>query len=344
MKRIFITGGTGFLGKSMLDYRLRNPEWEWAQAEWVILSRSPERFTAGYPQLANQAGVSLVSGDVRDFVFPEGPFDVIIHAATSAVVTLSDDEMTSVIVKGTQHVVDFAKSVDCKTILFTSSGAVYGPRTEPAHEGDACNPTTAYGKGKLAAERLLVESELDVKIARCFAFVGPHLNRKIHYAIGNFIQNCLDGAPVVINGDGTPLRSYLYADDLVEWLFSILERGRTGQPYNVGSNEGVSIRNLAERVRSALGAKNEIKVLGVPSGGAPSVYVPNVARGQGELGLTVKIGLEDAVKLSVKEISRRPQNGHDQGSADGVKGLVKWRGKPATLSQMDEAIAREACR
>ena len=126
MRRIFITGGTGFFGKSMLDYRLRHPDWEWAQAEWIILSRAPERFAAEYPQLANQEGISFVAGDVRDFAFPQGPFDAIIHAATSAVTTLSDEEMTSVILDGVRHVVDFAKATGCRTILFTSSGAVYG--------------------------------------------------------------------------------------------------------------------------------------------------------------------------------------------------------------------------
>ena len=90
MRRIFITGGTGFFGKSMLDYRLHHPDWEWAQAEWIILSRSPERFADEYPQLANQAGIAFVGGDVRDFAFPQGPFDAIIHAATSAVTTLSE--------------------------------------------------------------------------------------------------------------------------------------------------------------------------------------------------------------------------------------------------------------
>ena len=96
MRRIFITGGTGFFGKSMLDYRLRHPDWEWAQAEWIILSRAPERFAADYYQLANQAGISFVGGDVRDFAFPRGPFDAIIHSATSAVTTLSDEEMTGI--------------------------------------------------------------------------------------------------------------------------------------------------------------------------------------------------------------------------------------------------------
>ena len=70
--RLFITGGTGFFGKSMLDYRLRHPEWPWAKVEWVVLSRSPERFAASCPSLANQPGVSFVDGDVRDFTLLDG--------------------------------------------------------------------------------------------------------------------------------------------------------------------------------------------------------------------------------------------------------------------------------
>ena len=297
---LFITGGTGFFGKSMLDYRLRHPEWKWAQAEWTVLSRSPERFAASCPQLAKQPGVSFVAGDVRDFAFPQRRFDAIIHAATSAVTTLSDEEMTSVIVDGARHVADFAKAAGCRAILFTSSGAAYGPRDSSANENDFCAPANAYGKGKLAAERLLMDSGLDVKIARCFAFAGPHLNRTIHFAIGNFIQNCLDGKPIVINGDGTPLRSYLYADDLVEWLFAILERGESGRPYNVGSDRAVSIRELAETVRRVLGSNSEIVVKGTPvSGAKPSVYVPSIERARMELGLEVKVGLEKAIEFSV---------------------------------------------
>ena len=298
--RLFITGGTGFFGKSMLDYRLRHSEWPWAKAEWVILSRSPERFAAAYPRLANQPGVSFTIGDVRDFALPSGSFDAIIHAATSAVTTLSDAEMTSVIMDGARHVADFAQAAGCGRILFTSSGAVYGPRITPSCEGDACEPATAYGNGKLAVERLLADAGFDLKIARCFAFVGPHLNRGIHFAIGNFIQNCLDGKPIIINGDGTPLRSYLYADDLVEWLFAILERGETGRPYNVGSDRAVSIRELAETVRNALGSKSEIIVKGTPKAGErPSVYVPSIECARGELGLDVKVSLENAIRFSV---------------------------------------------
>ena len=300
MKSLFITGGTGFFGKSMLDYRLRHPDWKWSKAEWIILSRSPERFAETYPHLAKQPGVSYVAGDIRDFAFPDGRFDVIIHAATSAVTTLSDEEMTSVILDGARRVVSFAKAVACRTVLFTSSGAVYGPQSKPIGEDAACCPTTAYGRGKLAAEQLLTDSVPDVKVARCFAFVGPYLNRRIHYAIGNFIQDCIDGRPIVINGDGTPLRSYLHADDLVEWLFAALERGESGRPYNIGSDQGLSIRELAETVRRVLGAKNDITVKGVPQPGAkPSVYVPDIARARRELGVDVTVTLEEAIRRSV---------------------------------------------
>ena len=298
MKRIFVTGGTGFFGKSILDYLKRHPDFR-AGDEWTILSRDPERFRAQNAALLDQdRKIGFVAGDVRDFK-AEGRYDEIIHAATAAVTTLSDDEMTSTIVGGTRHVLAFAKSCGARKILLTSSGAVYGPQVAPVGEDASCNPVTAYGKGKLAAERMCVASGLDAKIARCFAFVGPYLNRGIHYAIGNFIRDCLAGEPIVIKGDGTPQRSYLYADDLVEWLFAVLDRGVSGRPCNVGSPEALSIREVAERVREALDAKNDIRVLGAPVPGTPpSVYVPDVSRARRELGLRITVGFADAVRRS----------------------------------------------
>ena len=296
--RIFDTGGTGVFGKSILDYLKRHPDFR-AGDEWMILSRDPERFQSRNADLLDQGRkIGFVTGDVRDFC-AEGRYDEIIHAATAAVTTMADDEMTSTIVEGTRHVLDFAKSCGAKKILLTSSGAVYGPQTAPVGEDAPCNPVTAYGKGKLEAERMCVESGLDAKIVRCFAFTGPYLNRDIHYAIGNFIRDCLAGEPIVIKGDGTPQRSYLYADDLVEWLFAVLDRGVSGCPYNVGSPEGLSIREVAERVRAALGTKNDIRVLGVSvSSTPPSVYVPDVSRAVRELGLRDTVDLTTAVRHS----------------------------------------------
>ena len=94
------------------------------------------------------------------------------------------------------------------------------------------------------------------------------------------------------------MRSYLYADDLVEWLFAILDRGEPGRPYNVGSPHGLSIRELAETVRSTLGTANDIQILDTPTGALPSVYVPDTSRTMTELGLKVKVDLAEAIRLS----------------------------------------------
>lgn len=299
MKRIFITGGTGFFGKSMLDYRLRHPEWAWAKAEWVVLSRSPRRFQADSRYLANQPGVSFVAGDIRDFDFPKLSFDAIIHAAASPITDLSDEEQISVMTDGARRVIGFANAVKCETILFTSSGAVYGPRTSPAREEDACCPATAYGKGKLAAERVLLESGLDVKIARCFAFVGPYLDRRAQYAIGNFIQDCLDGHEIIIKGDGTPLRSYLYSDDLVEWLFAILQYSvEQGGVFNVGSAAALSIAETARAVCDALCVNNGIRICKAASSALPSAYVPDITKVRRAIGVQETVPLQQAIRLS----------------------------------------------
>ena len=299
MKRILITGGTGFFGKSMLDYRLRHGQQ--IDAEWIIVSRNPAAFFQDCPQFAKIAGVRLTEGDVlHESVLADdngiGQIDALIHAAAILDPSAPENSIRFAAIDGTRHVISLAQRVGCKKILFTSSGAVYGQSASPVGESDECKPVTPYGRGKVAAECLLVESGLDVKIARCFSFVGKYLNRMIYYAIGNFIQNCLDGKPIVINGDGTPLRSYMYADDLVEWLFAILERGASGRPYNVGSDRALSIMELAETVRRVLGSKSEILVKGAPKPGErPSVYVPNISRATRELGVAVKVPLEQAI-------------------------------------------------
>ena len=299
-RQIFVTGGTGFFGKSILDYRLRNLDFL-SRTNLIILSRDPPAFCERYPDLAGQPGISWIKGDVcnldRNALDRFSP-DAILHAAALLNPAASEAEIRNVALAGTRNIIALAKRHNCQKLLLTSSGAVYGPAFQPLNENHPTIPSTPYGKAKLDVERLCLESGVSTLITRCFAFTGRYLDRSIYYAIGNFIQDCLDNKPIVIKGDGTPLRSYLYADDLVEWLFAILDRGEPGRPYNVGSPHGLSIRELAETVRSALGATNNIQVLGTPTGAPPSVYVPDTGRAMTELGLKVKVDLPEAIRLS----------------------------------------------
>ena len=143
------------------------------------------------------------------------------------------------------------------------------------------------------------ESGINTVLPRCFSFTGPYLNRNIHFAIGYFIRDALAGNEIIIQGDGMPLRSYLYADDLVEWLFRILECGRSGEAYNVGSDEAVSIADLARRVKRLLGSSGEVLIQGEKQSqlGA-NRYIPDIGRAQKELNLQVRTSLDEAILRS----------------------------------------------
>ncbi|HSN13747.1 MAG TPA: NAD-dependent epimerase/dehydratase family protein, partial [Anaeromyxobacteraceae bacterium] len=140
------------------------------------------------------------------------------------------------------------------------------------------------------------EHGFDAVIARCFAFAGPYLPLDAHYAIGNFVRDALARGPIRVGGDGTPLRSYLYGADLALWLWTLLARGRAARPYNVGSEDAVSIAELARIVARVLdtGRGVEIAKAAVP-GRAAERYVPSTRRIREELGLAPTFTLEEAI-------------------------------------------------
>ncbi len=191
-------------------------------------------------------------------------------------------------VDGTRRVLDLALETGAERMLFTSSGAVYGPRVadfSPVSEEELIAPApedtaAAYGEGKRAAEFLCAaaweERGLITTVARCFAFVGPRLPLASGFAIGNFIGDALSGDPIRVQGDGSAVRSYLYASDLALWLWTILLHGQAARPYNVGSEQAITIRELATTVARVVGGAKGVDVAGVALPGTPrSRYVPD---------------------------------------------------------------------
>ena len=135
----------------------------------------------------------------------------------------------------------------------------------------------------------------DFLIARCFSFLGPWLPLEGNFAAGNFIGDALAGRPIQVKGDGRPYRSYLHGEDLAKWLWTILLRGVHGRPYNVGSGEAISIADLACRVRDLLVPGAEVRIIEAPEQGPPPRYIPSVERVRLELGLTPRLGLDQAI-------------------------------------------------
>lgn len=302
---VFVTGGTGFFGKSIFSMLKRGFA---PMLKFTVLSRDPERFITMNPEFAEMELVDFITGDVRNFAFPARSFDYVFHAAAPTI-KMPPGVVRDIVIAGTRRVLEFSRQCGAKRLLFISSGAVYGPQPPDLigiPENFPCHPVTEYGIAKYEAEKMCLDSGIECEIARCFSFVGPYLRRDIHFAIGNFIRDCLAGRNIEIKGSGTPYRSYLYADDLVRWLFKVLFDGKPGEAYNIGSDRPISIMELAEKVRKVLHSQNPIVACekSVP-GVRPERYVPDIRKIQRELNVSVEINLEDAI---MKSIQNSPQN------------------------------------
>ncbi len=297
-KHILVTGGTGFFGRSLLALLARG---NFPEFRFTLCARNAEEFSRLHPEWRSPR-VRFLSADVRTLRFPAEKIDFVIHAAAPAVLPESCPAQRDIILAGTEHVLAEAARTGVKRMLNISSGAVYGrQQAEFQPETGPLSPTTSYGRAKLEAEECCAASPVPSVHARCFAFVGPHLPEDIHFAAGNFLRDARNGGPIVVNGDGTPLRSWMYADDLIVWLMEILLRGKPGSAYNVGSEEACSIRSLAELVATLSGNGPTVEVHGTPLPGAiPERYVPSVRKARETLGLRPAFDLRRALAATME--------------------------------------------
>jgi len=314
--RLFITGGTGFFGCWLLESFLFANQQLDLKASASVLTRRPDSVKQTLPHLMLNPAITLHQGDVRNFEFPKGEYSHIIHAATDASAKLNNENpllMLDTIIEGTRRTLDFAVHCKAEKFLLTSSGAVYGKQPSGMTHipedymgaPDPLDPKSAYGIGKRTAEQLcaLYAKQYGVSstIARCFAFVGPYLPLDIHFAIGNFIRDAMNGGPIIIKGDGTPVRSYLYAADLAIWLLTILLRGEKGRAYNVGNDESLSMIVVAQRVAEQFQLKAAVEIRKKPNLQKPlERYVPDVSRAKNELGLKEYIHFNDAIAFTIQ--------------------------------------------
>ena len=311
-QRLFLTGGTGFFGTWLTESFLHINRALKLNAQLTVLTRNPEAFRHKAPHLARDPALTLLQGDVRDFTFPEEKHTHILHAATEASASQLAEhphQMLSTILAGTERTLTFAAHTGASKLLLTSSGAVYGTQTMPLmpedHPGapDPLLPGSVYGEGKRASElmcSLAASQKLEIKIARCYAFFGPHLPLDTHFAAGNFLRDALAGRPIHIASDGSSVRSYLYASDLTIALWTMLFRAPSMRAFNIGSEDAITIRELAHLTAVTVlpqnGPQTTVTVAGTPDPTRrPHRYVPSTQRAQHELGLRQTVSLEQAL-------------------------------------------------
>lgn len=309
---LLLTGGTGFIGKWLLATFLRANRMLELSARIIVLSRKPNAFLQQFPEFQGGKEIEWLTGDIRH-ISPDlaGDCAFAIHAATDVVASSSPSDTLDTCILGTRRILDaMMPGTAIRRVLLLSSGAVYGstpPELDVIPETWLGAPntlmsTSAYGEGKRVSELICAiaaaaQPNLEIPIARCFSFVGPHLPLDRQFAIGNFIRAALCGEDVQIQGDGTARRSYLYAADLALWLWCLLFEGQSLRAYNVGGTESLSIAELAQRVLSVLDAPGRVHIARqTVAGVAVQKYVPDVHRIQDELALPVALSLDEAIR------------------------------------------------
>lgn len=308
--RILIAGGTGIVGKWLLFSLLYMDQQEGLDIRITVLSRDPQKFSLQFPALGGDPRICWLQGDARTFdLMPGCSFSHVIHAATDVVASISAAEVFDTCFTATQNILRMARQSGASRLLLLSSGAVYGKTSQEqgaiseSYVGplDMLDPTSAYAQGKRSAELLCaIESTrgaLAIPIARCFAMVGPYLPLDKHFAIGNFIQAALARTPLLVQGDGTPIRSYLYMSDVTERLLLLLLAGRSGAAYNIGGSVPVTISELAQCVVSTLDVDVEVQIRNVAMHGAhANRYYPNTELINKEFSLPPEIPLSQAIR------------------------------------------------
>lgn len=315
MANLLVIGGTGFFGKSILDGFQRGLLKPWGIETIDIMARQTEEFKDKHTNLINDRVRFHTLDITKCNTLPKAEY--VIHAAASsnAINYLMQPEEEKINIQaGIYNYCKLALEYHKHSkIVLCSSGAVYGQQSDAVEfisENTLLEPIGSlaenkknYAAAKRDAENAFLElgrAGLQVSIARCFAFVGKYLPLNQHFAIGNFIGDALKGQAIRVNAEHRVYRSYLYADDLVEWLLSIAELSSRDCPlFNVGSDEPIEIHKLAEMIAELNNVDVIYKEL---KNDYIDRYIPSICKAF-EYKMAIKYALKDSIKATLRELS-----------------------------------------
>lgn len=318
-RRIFVTGGTGFLGRSLLDYLREGADRHGADVRVTVLSRSPERFLHAHPQYAGLPWLDFVAGDLSSLPAIDAlAYTDLIHGAADTHSGVDALAWLEQLITGTRNVLETARQAGVERLLFISSGAAYGPqphdvttlREDHPFAPSPMDVRALYGHGKRMAEHLCAQYAAsggpECVVARCFAIVSPHVPLDGPYAMGNFLRDALTGQGIRIAGSGRTIRSYIDGRDMAHWMLTLMRWGLSGEAYNVGSDQPVSMLELATAIRDVVGIDQPIEVGDPDERTGRSVYLPSIAKA-GELGLRIEIPLREALARTARTLQAAPR-------------------------------------
>jgi len=309
-KRMFITGGAGFIANVLIERIVEENE--------VVVYDNFHRDTLSMSRLANHRNITVIRGDVLDYekVFESMKgSDLVIHAAAIAgidTVLVSPTKTMRVNMLGTANVLEAAKihKIKGRFVAFSTSevfGNMAFKSTEDSETvaGSAGEARWTYAVSKLAGEHLTAayykEFGLPTVSVRPFNVYGP--GQTGEGAIQVFIRQALKNEEIHIHGDGNQIRAWCYIDDFVECLLKCIEDEKAiGESFNIGNAQAVvTTYGLAQTVCHILNSKSEIEFLPALSAEI-ELRIPSVEKAYRMLGFKAKMRLDEGIRKTAKWI------------------------------------------
>jgi dTDP-glucose 4,6-dehydratase len=303
MTRAVVTGGAGFLGSYVCE-RLLAEGWNVLCLDSLLTGRE-----GNLSRVADDPRFSFERVDVTRHIAVDGPVDGVLHLASPA---SPEDYLDHPIhtmkvgALGTLNALGLAKDKGARFLLASTSEAYGDPLVNPQPESywgnvNPVGPRGVYDEAKRFAEAMTMAYHrvhgVPVRIARIFNTYGPRMRPDDGRAVPTFIAQALAGRPLTVHGDGSQTRSLCYVDDLVEGFWRLFASEVTG-PVNLGNPEEVTVLELAERVRAAVGADVDIGFVERPVDD-PTVRRPDISLARLALGWEPKVALETGLERMV---------------------------------------------
>jgi len=308
MKRILVTGGSGFLGSHLCERLLADGN------DVLCLDNFFTGSKSNIIHLMSNPNFELMRHDVTFPLYVE--VDEIYNLACPASpVHYQHDpvQTTKTSVHGAINMLGLAKRLQAR-ILQASTSEVYGdPEVHPQPESywgkvNPLGPRSCYDEGKRCAETLFFDyhrqHNLDIKVVRIFNTYGPRMHPNDGRVVSNFIVQAIRGDDITIYGDGQQTRSFCYVDDMIEGFISMMSTGNDFPgPVNLGNPSEFTMLELAEKVVSLVGSKSKIIFMPLPVDD-PKQRKPEITLAKEKLNWAPKVSLEDGLVETIQYFNR----------------------------------------
>ena len=302
-KRILVTGGAGFLGSHLCERLLGEGH------EVLCVDNLFTGSRRNIAHLLNNPDFEFIRHDVTFPLYVE--VDEIYNLACPASpIHYQHDpvQTTKTSVHGAINMLGLAKRLGAR-ILQASTSEVYGdPSVHPQTEDywghvNPIGPRSCYDEGKRCAETLFFDYHrqlgLSIKVARIFNTYGPRMHPNDGRVVSSFIVSALNDKPITLFGDGSQTRSFCYVDDTIDGLVRLMNSPEeVVGPVNIGNPVEISVRELAEIVRSRVGATVDIELRELPADD-PRQRQPDISRARQLLGWEPRVSFEQGLEKTI---------------------------------------------